>query len=351
MKNNLIAIAIVLVATMLGSCNRYVIKGNWIDNYQSEAPARGGVASFQTEDYGYVALGYNYGLDEQDYPETVDHYGYMKDMWRFEPKTNGWKELAPFPGENRTEGVCFEIDGVGYIGLGRRFDGTDHVYYNDFYKFTPPSTDADDDLGTWEAIAPYPGIGRYGSISFVVDGEGYVGTGASKGNIYHSDFFKYNPSTNTWTKVESTFPHHCYGSAVFTLSGVPHIISGFDGTYLPNIWQFDPTTKSWEEQRKLDHIDYDYNNIMRRMATTFVLDDKGYIVTGDRGSTLRDCWEYRPAHDEWEEKTEFEGSGRSGAASFNFAGVGYVCFGNNGSTTAFNDLLKFYPWEDYNSYD
>lgn len=56
----------------------------------------------------------------------------------------------------------------------------------------------------WRLKADYPGLGRAGRISFSIGGKGYVGGGVNIGRTpqateVYSDFWEYDPGSNSWT--------------------------------------------------------------------------------------------------------------------------------------------------------
>ena len=54
----------------------------------------------------------------------------------------------------------------------------------------------------WTNIADFPGTERDEAVSFSLNGMGYVGVGI-KFPDHFTDFYRYDPSANTWTQVAS----------------------------------------------------------------------------------------------------------------------------------------------------
>jgi N-acetylneuraminic acid mutarotase len=63
-----------------------------------------------------------------------------------------------------------------------------------------------------------------------------------------------------------------------------------------------------------------------------------------------DVWEYDPATDLWEAKTNFEGTSRQDAVAFSIAGRGFVLTGKS-TSYQFDDIWEFLPNDDYNKED
>jgi hypothetical protein len=102
------------------------------------------------------------------------------------PRTGNWSDagvIPDLPGPGRGSSISFVIDGMAYVGLGHGI--VEHMNQNgganeyidrpldDFYKYDPVDS-------TWTPIASFPDSGKHGAVAFVLDGEGYVGTGISE---------------------------------------------------------------------------------------------------------------------------------------------------------------------------
>jgi N-acetylneuraminic acid mutarotase len=52
--------------------------------------------------------------------------------------------------------------------------------------------------GNWVKGNSFPGTVRSNSVSFVVNGVAYVGTGIDANSVKYNDFFSFNPATGSW---------------------------------------------------------------------------------------------------------------------------------------------------------
>ena len=95
-----------------------------------------------------------------------------------------------------------------------------------------------------------------------------------------------------------------------------------------------------------DDYDDDYTSIVRANAVSFVIDGKGYLVTGEYGSLLSNYWIYDPATDLWEgeDLTAFEGSVRKNAVAFSTGTRGFVVTGQ-ASSSYYDDTWELSPYE------
>ncbi|MBK6666152.1 MAG: tail fiber domain-containing protein [Saprospiraceae bacterium] len=94
-----------------------------------------------------------------------------------------------------------------------------------------------------------------------------------------SDFYKYNPSTNTWTQV-SDFVEARSSAVAFSWKGKGYVGTGYTGQYKNDFYKYDPNLDSWAFVGYMDTIG-------RYEACAFVLNDIPYILTGSNGGGQR----------------------------------------------------------------
>lgn len=255
------------------------------------------------------------------------------DTWLFDESTTTWESKADFPGTARNNTISFSLNGIGYVGLGT--NGT--IMYNDFYAYNP-STD------TWSQIADFPGTARYGAVSFVVNDRAYVGSGQDIDAQDYNDFFTYDPSSDTWSRV-SSIPEKRSFAFSFVLNNVAYVGGGTNnGAYVSSFYAFDGA--SWTAKEPLSGRDDSYTYDLRRInPVAFVIGGYGYIVGGTMSSTLSSTWRYEAGNDYWVEHESFSiggASARTQAVGFAVNGTGYVTTGRSGSSP-FDDTWKFIP--------
>lgn len=307
--------------------------GNWINCYQSDAKARSQAVSFTIGEYGYLATGY-YGTNKE----------LVKDCWRFDPSNNQWSRIDSLPDgfTGRIDAVGFSANGKGYVCTG---------YYNlsptaelkDLWEFDPASD-------TWTRKADFPGTARYGAVAFSVNNKGYVLGGYD--GTYYKDLYEYDPVTNVWTTKSSLPGNKRRYAMAFVINNIAYVFGGENnGTYLTDFFSYDASNDTWTTLRDIANTsdksyDDDYKSIARKYGATFVINDLGYVATGDYGSIVSEVWEYNPSKDLWTEKTEFEGTPRTSAVGFTINGRGFIATGKS-SSTYFDDVWEFKPFEDY----
>ena len=215
----------------------------------------------------------------------------------------GWNQISDLRGSSRDGAVGFTIGSRGYIGTG--YDGS---WRSDFWEYNPNSD-------TWRQRAVFGGGGRRGAAGFSVGNRGYIGTGYN--GSWRKDFWEYNPSSNTWTQ-KADFAGRARESAVgFSIGNKGYLGTGWEGENLEDFWEYNPANNSWTQKA-------DFAGTARSAAVGFSIDNKGYIGTGYDGEWRRDFWEYDPSSNTWTRRADLGGTARLGAVGFSIDGKGYI---------------------------
>ena len=270
----------------------------------------------------------------------------LKDLWKYNEDSGTWSEMAPMPdeAEARTYAVAFATEKYGYVGLGYNGD----TYLKDFYRYDPASD-------SWTKIADFAGSARRAAVAFSVNGTGYVGCGFDGNHL--KDFWKYDESTEAWVQITSIGGSKRMGASSFVIDGIAYVIGGVNNSEnVTDFWAFDPSTETWTEKRKLantsdDDYDDDYASIARSYGVAFTMNGLGYFTCGeDAGSGETSTWEYNPVTDLWTERTSFEAGTRSEAVGFSLNNRGFVLTGKSG-TYQYDDMWEFVPQDEYDGDD
>lgn len=206
-------------------------------------------------------------------------------------------------------------------------------------------------LGNWTRSSTFPGVTRSGSVSFVINGIAYVGTGNDATSTRLKDFYAFDPAKVTWTQVSplpATAPAR-YLAAAFAANGKGYLGTGYtqDGIYLNDFWQFDPATPTvtsvttngvttttstigtWT--RKKD-FPLTAGGTGRRGAVAGSVGNFGYMGCGFGGNYENDMYKYDPTADTWT-NIGFSGNKRVNASTFTLNNILYLGFGSNNGTT------------------
>ncbi|RKD90094.1 galactose oxidase-like protein [Mangrovibacterium diazotrophicum] len=309
--------------------------GNWVKLSDFNGVPRTSATGVAVGTLGYMGT----GLDSND--------DRLTDFWTYDADRDQWSQIADFPGAARTNAVSFAADDKLYVGTG--FDGTVKVRLKDFYEYDPSSN-------AWTQIADLQSdnvnspdvVGREGAVAFTLNDVGYVGCGTDgDGNIL-KDFYAYDPSTQAWAEKTAIGGSKRTDAVAFVISDEAYVATGINnGTYVSDFWKYNATDDSWTKLRSItdatdDDFDDDYDDIVRNNGVAFTSGGKGYVATGGKNSSGAVVWEYNPSTDLWVEKTGFEGSSRYNAVAFTINDMGYVTTGQN-SSYYFDDIWRFDP--------
>lgn len=323
MLKNLFKLSMIVLIMFVSSCKKSDDDApkEWKKGSDFEGRPRSGAASFSIDDVVYVMGGFD--GDER-----------LNDLWYYNAKSANWFRVAgaAFPGKARNFAMAFSLNGKGYIGGG--FDGTNAL--SDFYEFDVLEK-------KWKEIAKFPGEGRYGGVAFALGGKGFVGLGTNlDGDL--KDFYSYSPLNNTWSQVSSLPGAKRVHAFSFMINGIAYVGSGRNnGIYLTDFWAYDVKNDKWKGLKDLKNTEKSSEyNLARENASTFVIDQKGYLVGGSSGQIQNSTWQYDSAKDSWKKFQDFGGSSRDGAIGFAVGDQGYITTGRNGSSR-FDDTWVFKP--------
>ena len=310
--------------------------GNWIKKSDFEGVTRSEAASFVINDSAYITTGY-------------DGTNRLQDLWKYDATQNAWLQKAALPGVARNSAIGFTANGMGYIGTG--YDGVNKL--KDIWQYNAATN-------TWVQKSDFAGSARYDAVGFGIVNKGYISTGYD-GN-YLKDLWQYDPAADAWTQQISMGGSKRSGAVSFVYQNKAYVCTGANNgtsTDVNDLWVFDPAvatvnTTGWTAKRMISNVSTesydDLYNIVRTNAVAFVMANKAYITTGENGAVLNSTWEYDFASDLWISKTAYEGVSRTGAVGFAVKNIGFVTTGRS-STTPFDDIRAFSPFQPYNAND
>jgi N-acetylneuraminic acid mutarotase len=187
----------------------------------------------------------------------------------------------------------------------------------------------------WQQVSGLPSDARAIPNSFVINNMIYIGGGFKTGGIYLTDFWQYNPVSDTWVQ-KANLPQPIGGAAGFAINGKGYLVAGWvNGVNSNGVYEYDPVADTWTTKNN-------FGGAPRYSTCNFVLGNKGYVGLGYI-PLLSDFWEYDPVADSWTQKAAFPGGVRQATVHFVLNGLAYVGTGlNNTSTYAgLNDMYTY----------
>ena len=274
---------------------------SWIPKASFPGTPRQDAACFAAGGKGYVVTGRD--AAGQD----------LNDAWSYDPTTDTWSQIASFPGTARHGAVGFSIRDTGYVATGD--DGINEQI--DCWRYIPASN-------TWtqcQNIGAYRSgsfPGRSHATAFTVNNFGYITCGYDGSSGYIKQTLKYDALDDTSWSLQRNFGNvsdltlfgRRWGTG-FSIGNSIYYGTGF--TYSQDIkkdfWRFDPSLNSWIQLA-------DFGGDIRSNAFGFSLYGKGYIGCGSNGSYNAEVWRYQPNTDSWTRINDFGGTARVNASCF-----------------------------------
>ncbi|GET22110.1 IPT/TIG domain-containing protein [Prolixibacter denitrificans] len=290
-----------------------------------------------------------------------------------------WTRKKDFPGAGRYKGIAFTSNGKGYYGTGISNVLNDYTYYSDFWEYDP-TTDS------WARKTDVPGNPRAGAVSFIINNQGYVGTGSdhmysssqNEDTNHFKDFYRYDATTDSWTRIADFAGIGRHSAAAFSYNDMGYVGTGYWGNDKPDgawqvaddMWRYDPVNNNWTEIGKFPRATnsaigindgnsgyiYDTDSLFVYTESEwgklnapvlqswdnigFSLNGNLYFGMGSTNSAL--IWEYNPISGTATKRPIDPEDGRLSASVFVIDGKAYIVGGTNGSQTK-NDVWEFDP--------
>lgn len=238
---------------------------------------QGGAVSFAVGSKAYVVGGDTAPPSPSGISALVSEY---------DPATDVWTRKNNFP-YSANNPACFVINDTAYVGIGLDNSLT---YHSDFYRY-------DQAHDQWIRIADFPGLPRYGAMTFSLHGLGYLGCG--HGGTVYSDFYAYDPVSDSWTQ-KANLPGAARQSGIGGAAGNRGYIGlGSGSSFYGDIYQYNDTLDSWRTINS-------FTATGRNSVGSFILNDTLYAVGGrDASMFYHDCWSYSVSNNTWTSRADF----------------------------------------------
>ncbi|WP_279193697.1 Kelch repeat-containing protein [Butyricimonas paravirosa] len=337
-----------LVLAILGfafvACDDDDHLGDWAKAPEFSGRLRNQAVSFVIGDYAYVGTGF--GVDLAEYT----------DFKKYNLNDGTWTDVPDnFPGKGRHGAVAFVAEKGGktyaYVGLGyisanqiQGSDGTAEIrakeYLKDFYRFDPTDN-------SWTKIEDFPGEARRDAVAFTLDNYGYVGTGRADKALLFKDFYCFDPETETWNTEELGFKgDQRYGASAFVVNGAAYVCLGAKGSgYAQDVIKCTPLgggKVAWDNMQALTDKpgvkqDKDYDRIPRAFAVSFISnkgnDGESYAyIATGTGNNPSTVWKYNHKKDQWHQMEDLAPSAGNVVGAVSFVADGYGYYTTGGTS-------------------
>jgi N-acetylneuraminic acid mutarotase len=152
----------------------------------------------------------------------------------------------------------------------------------------------------------------------------------------------YAVAQGTWTAKTPLAGSNRYRATSFVINGKCYVGTGNIGSTnnLQDLWEYDPAMNIWTQKA-------DLTGQPRALATGCSDGTYGYIGLGKNNSVvLNDWWQYDPTMNTWTQKTSFPATTRYGAGAFCISGRVYVGGGIDSANSVHSDFYVYEPTGD-----
>ena len=283
-----------------------------------------GIPGFSINGYGYAGLGnYNHAIYNFD------------NLWRFDPGTNTWAQMAPFPGQARVAPACFVIGNKAYLVTGSVQNSGTCV--TECWEYNASNN-------TWTQKASFPGSARTYAVGFAIGGKGYIGTGGNEYVDFEHDFYAYDTATDSWARI-ADFPGIARSCANgFSANGKGYVCFGRDTNYnlFKDMWEYDPVANSWTQKTSCPGSPI-------YCASGFAICNNIYVGSGvDTVGWTHTFWKYNTITDTWTQEASVPGTTKVQGAAFAINDTGYYGFGVDSMGVVHNIFDRLYAGDSCN---
>lgn len=194
----------------------------------------------------------------------------------------------------------------------------------------------------WEQIDDFPGNARDDGTYFSIDDKFYCGLGRDLGFACTRDFFVLDATSETWsTGISMPIGEERQYAVGCSWENKGYIFGGSkcDGTFLKDLWVFDPSTGIWTEETAMPADG-------RAGSVHFIIQDTLYIIGGrnDLG-IISEVWGYDFTSGIWSQKTDYPNNGVWRGVSFSWDNLGYAGMGKNNLNNQSDFNSSIYSFE------
>jgi N-acetylneuraminic acid mutarotase len=240
-----------------------------------------------------------------------------------------WQQVSDFPSTERDDGTCFVIGSKAYCGTGLQ---PWFVSGRDMFSF-------DMNTDSWDTIPALPAGNERQYANGFSDGiKGFISGGLN--GSYLNDLWIYDPVTDTWSAGTPMPAAGRMGSACFVINGIAYIIGGRTSSSLSiaEVWAYDISNGSWTQKNDLPFG-------ARWRASGAAHNNKGYLLFGknENGRFCKELLEYNPLTDSWIIISNFPDLGRVYSSINVLSGDLLIAGGLDTLGNSYNELWRINP--------
>ena len=141
--------------------------------------------------------------------------------------------------------------------------------------------------------------GRASACACVCDGKAYVFGGRDHAGTYLNDLWQYDPATDSWTDLGTTPLKARVNAAMASCGDKLYVGLGYsalraykDSAYQQDWWEYSPATNQWKSLAQ-----YPSANTVKPVS--YCVDNRIYVLYGCGHAQQNEVWQYDPSSDTW----------------------------------------------------
>jgi N-acetylneuraminic acid mutarotase len=253
----------------------------------------------------------------------------QRSVFGYSPTSNSWTTKALLPAARYGTGAA-AISGKIYVPGGLDLNGKPT---RSLYAYAASTN-------SWATRAMIPVASGCGG-SAAIGGKLYVFSGctllSTGGQVSAALLHRYDPITNTWTKLPSA-PESHFSPVVAVLNGRLYVVggNGASGSAIARVDMYDPATNSWTTLASMPTA--------RVAATGTAAGGFLYVMGGRNGSTyLSTTVAYNPVNDSWSVRAPMPGARAGLAGTFVSSDGRFYAVGGRNSGSVLGTNQRYTP--------
>jgi len=219
---------------------------------------------------------------------------YLNDLWRYDPEADSWTQAGVLPGPARTNATMIAYEGCLYIGLGfvQGDVYVDNNYLRDWWRWDPKTN-------TWDSLAPYPDATTIAAVPYVVEDRIYVIYGSSYSVSRQINW--YEPATDTWYQEEDD---HNRAISAFKPVGTQiqdqyFFGLGYNQKNLDQWYEVNFPENKWKVCTSMPGKGRTFSACSANDKHIFVFGGRHFAGEMTGGEVFADVFRYTPSDDSW----------------------------------------------------
>ena len=293
----------------------------------------------------------NFIEDGRHHPITFanDNYGfvvcgsYTNEVFKYDKLNDSWSQLQDFPAAGRGYSYGVTVGNKAYMGLGSTSNG---LYPTDWWEY-----DMDND--SWTQKSSLPTDGRNHPAMIPIGDKIYMGCGSNdNGNL--GDWWEYDIMNDVWTQKTDIIGNERHHPFYFGIGNYAYVGFGHGSIFGPgsnpssnsyiynDFYKYDPSNDSWAQLNS-------FPGEARVAGTQFPYNGKGYVLSGDGDDhgplDSGEFWEYNPSNDSWIQLTSHPGGAIWAPGNFVIGCDVYFLLGQNWNGGAGTFPISVYKYK------